>query len=60
MQNEMLVKGLFPVYNQWVFGASQNLSAYQNWTTTHSTEYAAFNKYLQDRNFKIPAGQYYH
>lgn len=60
MQTDLLVKGLFPMYNQWAFGASQNLPAYQNWTSAHSTEYSAFNKYLQDRIFKIPAGQYYH
>lgn len=60
MHEELLEKGLFPVYNQWIFGAPQNLAAYQNWIATHSEEYAAFNKYLKDRNFKIPSGQYYH
>jgi Tfp pilus assembly protein PilF len=60
MQQELLEKGLFPVYNQWIFGASQNLAAYQNWIATHAEEYSAFNKYLTDRIFKIPSGQYYH
>jgi len=60
MQRELLEKGLFPVYNQWIFGASQNLAAYQNWIATHAEEYSAFNKYLNDRIFKVPSGQYYH
>lgn len=59
-QKDLLEKGLFPVYNQWIFGASQNLAAYQNWTGSHNEEYTAFNKYLQDRIFKIPVGQFYH
>ncbi|MDP4283791.1 MAG: hypothetical protein Q8891_05170 [Bacteroidota bacterium] len=59
-QAELLTKGLFSVYNQWIFGASQNLAAYQSWTGSHAEEYVAFNKYLKDRIFKIPAGQYYH
>ncbi len=60
LQKELLEKGLFPVYNQWIFGASQNLAGYQTWIGTHSEEYAAFNKFQQDRLFKIPKGQYYH
>jgi len=60
LQKELLEKGLFPVYNQWIFGASQNLAAYQNWTSAHPAEYAAFNKYLQDRILKFPAGEFYH
>ncbi len=60
LQKDLLEKGLFPVYNQWIFGAAQNLAAYQTWIGTHSEEYPAFNKYQQDRLFKIPKGQYYH
>ncbi|MCO6497326.1 MAG: hypothetical protein J5I50_06655 [Chitinophagaceae bacterium] len=59
IQKDLLEKGLFQVYNQWIFGAAQNLNAFQNWTTRHPEEYAAFNKYLQTRNLKIPANQYY-
>ena len=60
LQEELLVQGLFPAYNQWIFGAAQNLSAYQNWIGAHATEYAAFNKFQKDRLFKAPSGQYYH
>ena len=61
LQKELLEKGLFPAYNQWVFGASQNLAAYQNWISgTNASEYIAFNKFQQDKLFKTPKGQYYH
>ena len=59
-QEQYLEEGLFTAYNQWIFGAAQNLSNYQNWISTHGEEYAAFNKFQQGRIFKIPEGQYYH
>ncbi|MEO6815042.1 MAG: tetratricopeptide repeat protein [Ginsengibacter sp.] len=59
-QEQLLELGLFPAYNQWIFGAAQNLSAYQNWIGIHSTEYAAFNTFQQGRLFTIPSGQFYH
>jgi tetratricopeptide (TPR) repeat protein len=57
---QYLEEGLFSAYNQWIFGAAQNLSNYQSWISTHAEEYAAFNKFQQGRIFKIPEGQYYH
>ena len=60
LQEQLLEDGLFSAYNQWIFGASQNLAAYQNWAGTHSEESDAFNKLQRDRIFKIPSGQYYH
>ncbi|MBW7840439.1 MAG: hypothetical protein H3C36_12550 [Chitinophagaceae bacterium] len=60
IQKELLEKGLFQVYNQWIFGAAQNLNAFQNWTTRHPEEYASFNRYLQTRILQIPENQYYH
>ncbi len=59
LQKDLLERGMFPMYNQWVFGAAQNLSAYQNWTATHSAEYIAFNDFQKNSIFKIPKGQYY-
>jgi len=59
-QEQYLEEGLFPAYNQWIFGATQNLANYQSWISTHAEEYAAFNKFQQGRIFKIPDGQYYH
>ena len=59
-QEQYLEEGLFSAYNQWIFGAAQNLSNYQSWIGTHAEEYAAFNKFQQGRIFKIPEGQYYH
>ncbi|MEP6845690.1 MAG: tetratricopeptide repeat protein [Panacibacter sp.] len=60
LQENLLKEGLFPVYNQWIFGAAQNLSAYQNWTGAHGEEYLAFNKFQDGRTFKVPDKQYYH
>jgi tetratricopeptide (TPR) repeat protein len=58
-QEQLLQNGLFPAYNQWIFGAAQNLASYQNWIGTHGEEYTGFNKFQEGRIFKIPAGQYY-
>ena len=56
-QHELyLEEGLFTAYNQWIFGATQNLANYQSWTSTHAEEYAAFTKFQQGRLFKIPDG----
>jgi len=60
LQEHLLEEGLFPAYNQWIFGASQNLAAYQNWTGNHATEAEALKKFQDGRTFKIPEGQYYH
>lgn len=60
LQNELLADGLFPAYNQWLFGAVQNLSAYQNWVTINKEEYAAFSEFQKNHLFRLPAGQYYH
>lgn len=51
--------GMFDAYNQWIFGASDNLSAFQQWTATHSEEYSKFNTFQKNRIFKVPAGQNY-
>ena len=59
LHTELLVKGLFPAYNQWIFGAAQNLAAYQSWINIHSSEYASFNSFQKEHLFKMPAGQYY-
>ncbi len=60
LQENLLQEGLFPAYNQWIFGAAQNLPGYQNWVSSHNEEYIAFNKFQQGRIFKIPERQYYH
>lgn len=59
LQEHLLQEGLFPAYNQWIFGASQNLAAYQNWTNNHPTETEALKKFQNGRTFKMPEGQYY-
>ena len=60
LQRQLLKEGMFNAYNQWIFGVAQNLSAYQNWTTTHADEYSEFSHFQKGRIFKVPPGQYYH
>lgn len=60
LQEHLLQQGLFPAYNQWIFGTSENLPAYQNWTSNHPSETAALKKFQDGRTFKMPEGQYYH
>lgn len=56
---QLLKEGLFDAYNQWLFGPVQNLTAYQNWTSTHSEVYKEFADFQRGRVFKLPAGQNY-
>lgn len=58
-QQQLLKAGLFEAYNQWLFGASENLAAYDAWSKTHTDQYEAFNQFQRNRIFKMPAGQYY-
>ena len=50
---------MFNAYNQWLFGASENLAAYDNWTKAHAEEYNGFTTFQKSRIFKMPQGQYY-
>ncbi len=59
-QRQLMQEGLFDAYNQWIFGAAQNLSAYQNWINIHAAEYTELNHFQKGSVFKIPAGQYFH
>ena len=57
---QLLKEGIFEAYNQWLFGATENLSAYENWVKTHAADYEAFLALQKSRMFKVPANQYYH
>ncbi len=58
--HQLLQEGLFDAYNQWLFGASENLAAFQRWTQNYSTQYAEFTEFQKNRIFRMPKGQYYH
>lgn len=58
-QRQLLKEGMFEAYNQWIFGASQNLPAFQNWTTAHAASYNQFTGFQKGRVFKLPPKQYY-
>lgn len=56
---ELLQNGLFEAYNQWLFGASDNLAVFHLWKQLHSVEYDEFIHLQKSRLFKIPTNQYY-
>lgn len=58
-QLQLIREGMFNAYNQWLFGATENLAAYENWTRNHAEEYNNFNTFQKSRIFKMPAGQHY-
>lgn len=59
LQKQLLEEGMFDAYNQWIFGISQNLAAYQAWTNTHLEENNEFTHFQRGRIYKVPTGQYY-
>ena len=59
-QRQLLQEGMFEAYNQWLFGAAEDLAAYDNWSKSNSDKYEAFSKFQKNRVFRMPAGQYYH
>ena len=58
-QQQLIREGMFEAYNQWLFGPVENLSAYDNWTKTHSEQFTSFSTFQRSRVFKMPAGQNY-
>lgn len=58
-QQQLLKAGMFDSYNQWIFGASQNLPAFQIWTNTNGEAYSQFTTFQKGRVFKVPEKQYY-
>ena len=58
-QRQLLKDGLFDAYNEWIFGAAENLTAFQTWSTAHSEEYNRFVNFQKSRVFHMPEGQYY-
>jgi tetratricopeptide (TPR) repeat protein len=58
-QQQLLKEGMFEAYNQWLFGAVEDLAAYDSWSKTHTDKYEAFNNFQKNRIFRMPAGQYY-
>jgi tetratricopeptide (TPR) repeat protein len=56
---QLLKEGMFDAYNQWLFGAAQNLEKFQAWSKLHAVEYNRFIDFQKGRIFKLPQGQYY-
>ncbi|MEI9955759.1 MAG: hypothetical protein WDM90_05475 [Ferruginibacter sp.] len=60
LQRQLMQNGMFDAYNQWIFTATQDLPAYQNWINLNATQYNELNRFQNGRIFKIPSGQFYH
>jgi tetratricopeptide (TPR) repeat protein len=58
-QRQLIQEGMFNAYNQWLFGAIENLSVYDNWNKMHTDEFNSFTAFQKTRVFKVPQGQYY-
>jgi tetratricopeptide (TPR) repeat protein len=58
-QRQLLKEGMYNAYNEWIFGAAENLSAFQAWSNAHADEYSRFTNFQKGRIFKLPEGQYY-
>jgi tetratricopeptide (TPR) repeat protein len=56
---QLLKEGMFDAYNQWLFGAAQNLERFQVWSKSHADQYNRFIEFQKGRIFKLPEGQYY-
>lgn len=59
-QQQLIRQGIFPAYNQWIFGATQNLTEYQTWTSANAAEFVEFSNFQKGRIFKMPPNQFYH
>lgn len=58
-QRQLTKEGYFDAYNQWIFGAAQNLPEFQQWTQQNQQAYEGFINFQKGRVFKIPPGQNY-
>lgn len=56
---QLLREGLFDAYNQWIFGAAQDLGAFQQWTQLNQQSYQKFLDFQKGRVFKLPNNQQY-
>lgn len=56
---QLLKEGYFDAYNQWLFGAAQNLSSFQQWTQENPKPYEGFLAFQRGRVFKLPSNQQY-
>lgn len=58
-QRTLMREGHFEAYNQWIFGVSENMSAFQRWLSLNRESYAEFLRFQRQQVFQVPPGQYY-
>ena len=55
----LLRKGFFDAYNQWLLGSSDDLEAFQKWVQLHQQEYNSFIEFYKTQTFKMSPHQHY-
>ena len=58
-QRQLIKEGMFDAYNEWLFGAAQDLPAFEKWSENHKEEYSRFIEFQHNRIFRLPSGQNY-
>ena len=56
---QLASEGIFDAYNQWIFGAANDLAAFQRWCANNAEAYSKFTNFQKNRVFKLPQGQFY-
>src|SRR5690606_34819756 len=57
--DKMLRDGTFDAYNQWLFGAVENLNQYQSWNKFHDKAMPALESWVKANPYKPTAGDFY-
>jgi lipopolysaccharide biosynthesis regulator YciM len=56
---KMIQNGYFDVYNQWLFGATENPQQYATWSTEFATDLSTFEKFRQNNPLVLTASDAY-
>jgi len=56
--DQLIKEGLFEAYNQWLF-SSFDYDGYEKWKAANKEKQAAYEKFVGNRIYKVPTGQYY-
>lgn len=57
--DEMLRRGYYDMYNQWLFGKVENESQYVAWTKFHENAMPAFESWMRQKPYKPVNGDFY-
>jgi hypothetical protein len=49
----LIQAGHFEAYNQWLFGANENSTAFSTWIKNNHQTYASFEKWMQNHPLQM-------